>query len=39
MLWTLNSPELFELLVLERGWSTQRYARWIASQLAAALLG
>lgn len=39
VLWTLNSPELYELLVLERGWNSRRYARWIASQLTAALLG
>jgi AcrR family transcriptional regulator len=37
-LWALNSPELYELLVLERGWSDRRYARWIAGQLTAALL-
>lgn len=38
VLWTLNSPELYELLVLKRGWSTRRYAQWVAQQLAAALL-
>ncbi len=38
VLWTLNSPELYELLVLERGWSARRYGRWIAQQLTAALL-
>jgi AcrR family transcriptional regulator len=38
VLWTLNSPELYELLVLERGWSARRYGRWVAHQLAAALL-
>jgi AcrR family transcriptional regulator len=37
-LWTLNSPELYDLLVGERGWSAQRYGRWVARQLAAALL-
>lgn len=37
-LWTLNSPELYELLALERGWTPRRYGRWIARQLAAALL-
>ena len=37
-LWTLNSPELYELLVIERGWNPRRYGRWIAQQLAAALL-
>ena len=38
VLWTLNSPELFELLVLRRGWSSRRYGQWVAEQLAAALL-
>jgi hypothetical protein len=38
VLWTLNSPEVYELLVLERGWSNRQYARWVASQLTAALL-
>jgi AcrR family transcriptional regulator len=37
-MWALNSPELYELLVLERGWSARRYGRWVAEQLAAALL-
>ena len=37
-LWTLNSPEVYELLVVERGWNPRRYGRWIAQQLAAALL-
>jgi AcrR family transcriptional regulator len=38
-LWTLNSPEVYELLVVERGWNPRRYGRWITQQLAAALLG
>lgn len=38
ILWTYNSPELYELLVLRRGWSAARYGRWVADQLAAALL-
>ena len=38
VLWTLGSPELYELLVLDRGWSPRRYGRWVAQQLAAALL-
>lgn len=39
VLWALNSPELYELLVVERGWSSRQYARWVATQLTAALLG
>jgi hypothetical protein len=38
VLWTLNSPEMFELLVAQRGWSARRYGQWVADQLAAALL-
>lgn len=38
VLWTLNSPELFDLLVTERGWSTERYGSWVAALLASALL-
>ncbi len=38
ILWTMNSAELYELLVEERGWSLQQYGKWIASMLAAALL-
>jgi AcrR family transcriptional regulator len=38
VLWTLNSPELYELLVHDRGWTPERYGRWVADALAAALL-
>jgi AcrR family transcriptional regulator len=38
VLWTYNSAELFQLLVMERGWSPQRYGRFVASALTAALL-
>ncbi len=38
ILWALNAPELYELLVVRRGWSAARYGRWVAEQLAAALL-
>ena len=38
LLWTYNSPELYELLVLQRGWTPQRYGRWLADALTAALL-
>lgn len=38
VLWTLNSPEVYELLVLDRRWNRRRYAQWIADQLATALL-
>jgi AcrR family transcriptional regulator len=38
VLWTYNSAELFQLLVIERGWSPKRYGRWVADALIAALL-
>ncbi|HEX2236594.1 MAG TPA: TetR family transcriptional regulator [Actinomycetota bacterium] len=38
VLWTLNSVELYELLVLRRGWTNARYGRWIADAMIAALL-
>jgi len=37
-LWTYNSAELYQLLVIERGWSPHRYGQWIAAALTAALL-
>jgi AcrR family transcriptional regulator len=38
VLWTYNSAEVFQLLVVERGWSPRRYGRWVADALKAALL-
>jgi AcrR family transcriptional regulator len=38
ILWTCNSPELYDLLVLQRGWTPERYGRWVADTLIAALL-
>ena len=38
ILWTYSSPELYELLVIRRGWSAERYGRFIAQALIAALL-
>ena len=32
------SPELYRLLVLDRGWMPERYARWLEATLAAQLL-
>ncbi len=34
----LTLPELFQLLVVERGWSHARYETWLASALASQLL-
>ena len=38
LLWTFTSPELYELLVLRRGWSAERYGGFVAEQMIAALL-
>ena len=38
VLWSYNSVELYELLVLERGWDLARYRDFLADALAAALL-
>ena len=38
VLWTYNSVELFDLLVLQRGWDPDRYGRWVAEAITAALL-
>ena len=38
ILWTYSSPELFELLVLRRGWPLDRYGRFVADAMIAALL-
>lgn len=38
VLWTYNSIELYDLLVVQRGWDPQRYGRWIAQGMIAALL-
>ncbi|MFZ2240695.1 MAG: TetR/AcrR family transcriptional regulator [Gordonia amarae] len=36
-IWTLNSPEVYQLLVTERGWSLDAYEQWLAESLIAAL--
>ena len=38
VLWTCSSVELYELLVLKRGWSLRRFAEFIADFMIAALL-
>jgi AcrR family transcriptional regulator len=38
LLWALISPELYQLLVVERGWSPEDYERWLSSAIADALL-
>ena len=34
-IWTFNSPLLYSLLVVQRGWSPQRYGAWIGRALTA----
>lgn len=36
--WAMTSPELFQLLTVDRGWTKERYARWLADALARLLL-
>ena len=38
VLWTYSSPELYELLVLRQRWPLERYGRFIAEAMIAALL-
>jgi hypothetical protein len=38
IMWTYSSPELYELLVLTRGWPLRRYSAFIANAMIAALL-
>jgi hypothetical protein len=38
VLWTYTAIELYELLVVERGWPLDRYADWIAQAITAALV-
>jgi AcrR family transcriptional regulator len=33
VVWTVNSPELYDLLVNERGWSPSSYEHWLADSL------
>lgn len=38
VLWTYFSAEVYEMLVLERGWSTKRYGRFLVEAVVAALV-
>ena len=38
ILWTYSAPELYELLVLRRGWPPRRHSRFIATAMIDALL-
>lgn len=38
IVWATNSPELYVLLVVERGWSIDRFERWLAESWCRLLL-
>jgi AcrR family transcriptional regulator len=38
VLWAYSAPELYELMVLRRGWSRKRYGRFVADAMIDALL-
>jgi hypothetical protein len=38
IMWTYSSPELYELLVLTRGWRLELYGAFVAEAMIAALL-
>lgn len=38
LLWAINSLSMYELLVLDRGWSADRYRSWITSMMIQSLL-
>jgi AcrR family transcriptional regulator len=38
VVWTHNSVEMWDLLVIQRGWSAKRFGTWVGRQLIAALL-
>ena len=38
LVWTLSSPDVFNLLTLDRGWSAERYSKWLSDALVRLLL-
>ncbi|HEV7788964.1 MAG TPA: hypothetical protein VGP05_08125 [Pseudonocardia sp.] len=38
VLWTYHAPELYELLVLERGWSVDRYGLFLGEAMINAVI-
>jgi AcrR family transcriptional regulator len=38
MVWAIASPEIYDLLVLQRGWTPSECADWVTDALASALL-
>lgn len=39
LLWTLNYPEVWRLLVRERGWTPDEFEQWLGDTAIAQLLG
>ena len=39
IMWTYSAPELYRLLVVDRGWSPERYGQFVGDALIDALLG
>jgi AcrR family transcriptional regulator len=39
ILWALNHPSLYRLLVGDRGWTPERYEEWLADAFCSELLG
>jgi hypothetical protein len=38
LLWTFTSRDMYRLLVVDRGWSSGRYERWLAATLVSMLV-
>lgn len=38
IIWTITSPEVFQLLTVERGWAREKYIQWLADTLTRLLL-
>jgi AcrR family transcriptional regulator len=38
VLWTFNAPEVYDLLVQQRGWDVERFGRWVGEMYIAAIL-
>jgi len=38
VLWLYSAPEIYELLVVRRGWSPERFGGWVGQTYVSALL-
>jgi hypothetical protein len=39
LVWAIASPEMYDLLVLQRGWSPADCSDWVTNAITTALLG